>query len=339
MFKPTASSVYAPINNACLLILAGTAMTWILVYAKAVLMPFVIALFLSIVLNTIADWMKKKWKVPHLLGFLLGILLFLGLAALSVVFVSNSISSFVNGANIYAEKLNATVAWLLETAQKLGIQTNSELLAETLNRVPLFNMLRTMGGGVVSFVSNLTLISLFLIFLFMGRASGDEKTVLVTNIEKQISYYLLIKIFVSLLATFLTWLVLAMVGTELAIMFAVITFVLNFIPNIGPFIATLLPMPVLFLQYGFDWRMILTIFLLSAIHFVVGNILETKWLGKGMDLNPVVVIASLIFWALVWGVIGALLAVPLTSIIKMILEMSQPTKPFADLLAGRLPFK
>lgn len=339
MFKPTASSVYAPINNACLLILAGTAMTWILVYAKAVLMPFVIALFLSIVLNTIADWMKKKWKVPHLLGFLLGILLFLGLAALSVVFVSNSISSFVNGANIYAEKLNATVAWLLETAQKLGIQTNSELLAETLNRVPLFNMLRTMGGGVVSFVSNLTLISLFLIFLFMGRASGDEKTVLVTNIEKQISYYLLIKIFVSLLATFLTWLVLAMVGTELAIMFAVITFVLNFIPNIGPFIATLLPMPVLFLQYGFDWRMILTIFLLSAVHFVVGNILETKWLGKGMDLNPVVVIASLIFWALVWGVIGALLAVPLTSIIKMILEMSQPTKPFADLLAGRLPFK
>lgn len=339
MFKPTASSVYAPINNACLLILAGTALTWILVYAKAVLMPFVIALFLSIVLNTIADWMKKKWKVPHLLGFLLGILLFLGLAALSVVFVSNSISSFVNGANIYAEKLNATVAWLLETAQKLGIQTNSELLAETLNRVPLFNMLRTMGGGVVSFVSNLTLISLFLIFLFMGRASGDEKTVLVTNIEKQISYYLLIKIFVSLLATFLTWLVLAMVGTELAIMFAVITFVLNFIPNIGPFIATLLPMPVLFLQYGFDWRMILTIFLLSAVHFVVGNILETKWLGKGMDLNPVVVIASLIFWALVWGVIGALLAVPLTSIIKMILEMSQPTKPFADLLAGRLPFK
>lgn len=339
MFKPTASSVYAPINNACLLILAGTALTWILVYAKAVLMPFVIALFLSIVLNTIADWMKKKWKVPHLLGFLLGILLFLGLAALSVVFVSNSISSFVNGANIYAEKLNATVAWLLETAQKLGIQTNSELLAETLNRAPLFNMLRTMGGGVVSFVSNLTLISLFLIFLFMGRASGDEKTVLVTNIEKQISYYLLIKIFVSLLATFLTWLVLAMVGTELAIMFAVITFVLNFIPNIGPFIATLLPMPVLFLQYGFDWQMILAISLLSAVHFVVGNILETKWLGKGMDLNPVVVIASLIFWALVWGVIGALLAVPLTSIIKMILEMSQPTKPFADLLAGRLPFK
>ncbi len=339
MFKQTASSVYAPINNACLIILAGTALTWILVYAKAVLMPFVIAVFLSIVLNTIAVWINKKWKVPHLLGFLIGILLFLGMATLSVIFVSNSISSFVNGANIYAEKLNDTVAWFLQTAQKFGIKLNSELLSETLNRLPIFNLLRTMGGSVVSFVSNLALISLFLIFMFMGRASSDEKTALVTNIEKQISYYLIIKIFVSLLATILTWIILAAVGTELAIMFAVITFVLNFIPNIGPFIATVLPLPVLFLQYGFDWQMILAVCLLTATHFVVGNILETKWLGKGMDLNPIVVIASLIFWALVWGVIGALLAVPLTSVIKMILERSQPTKPFADLLAGRLPFK
>lgn len=339
MFKQTASSVYAPINNACLIILAGTALTWVLVYAKAVLMPFVIAVFLSIVLNTIADWMNKKWKLPHLLGFLIGILLFLGMATLSVIFVSNSISSFVNGANIYAEKLNDTVAWFLQTAQKFGLKLNSELLSETLNRLPIFNMLRTMGGSVVSFVSNLALISLFLIFMFMGRASSDEKTALVSNIEKQISYYLIIKIFVSLLAAILTWIILAAVGTELAIMFAVITFVLNFIPNIGPFIATILPLPVLFLQYGFDWRMILAVCLLTATHFVVGNILETKWLGKGMDLNPIVVIASLIFWALVWGVIGALLAVPLTSVIKMILERSQPTKPFADLLAGRLPFK
>ena len=58
-----------------------------------------------------------------------------------------------------------------------------------------------------------------------------------------------------------------------------------------------------------------------------------------MDLNPLIVISSLIFWALVWGPMGALLAVPLTSIIKMTLERSEPTKPFADLLAGRLPLR
>ena len=239
---------------------------------------------------------------------------------------------------MYADKLDATIAWFLETAQKLGFKVNSEFLSDTLARLPLFNMARSMGGTLMSLVSNIMLVSLFLIFLFMGRAA-HEKTALGSSIEKQISYYLVIKIFVSILAGITTWIILKITGTELAGMFAVLTFVLNFIPNIGPFIATALPMPVLFLQYGFNWHIIVALFLLTAAHFIIGNVLETKWLGKGMDLNPLVVIACLIFWALVWGVVGALLAVPLTSIIKMVLERSEPTKPFADLLAGRLPFK
>ena len=79
--------------------------------------------------------------------------------------------------------------------------------------------------------------------------------------------------------------------------------------------------------------------LLTAVHFVVGNILETRWMGKSMDLNPIVVLVCLIFWALVWGIMGALLAVPLTAAIKMIFELNDNTRPLARLLAGRHPFK
>ena len=122
-------------------------------------------------------------------------------------------------------------------------------------------------------------------------------------------------------------------------MLAVLTFVLNFIPNIGPFISTALPLPVLFLQYGFDWHILLALILLTAIHFIIGNILETKWLGKSMDLDPIVVLACLIFWSLVWGVIGALLAVPLTAIIKILLARNATTKPMADFLGGKYAFK
>lgn len=337
MPNKTELSPYAPVNNACLMILAATALTWILIYAKTVLMPFIIAVFISMVFNTLADSMKKKWNVPRVVGLLTALLLFMALAGLSVAFISNSISSFADGANIYTEKLNDTLQWAAVTAQKFGVKANSDLLTETFNRLPVLNMVRTMGSGVVSLLTNISLVTLFLIFIFMGRAT--EKTTLVGSIEKQISYYLIVKIIVSLLAAVLVWIALTVIHTELAMMFAVLTFVLNFIPNIGPFIATLLPMPVLFLQYGFDWRIILAACLLTAIHFVIGNVLETKWLGKGMDLNPVVVIASLIFWALVWGPVGALLAVPLTAIVKMILERSEPTKPFAELLAGRMPFK
>lgn len=326
-----------PLMNTCLIIIAAAALTWILIYTKSMLMPFVIALFISIVSNTISAWMKDKWKVPRTLGLILSATLLLVVLFLIVIFISNSIESFISGANIYSQKLTGVLEWTSEKMHKLGLSTNTDVLIDYLNRLPLFNMVRSMGSGIVSLLTSSILVCLFVIFMLIGSSSKRSKFIM--DIEKQISSYLLIKIAVSLLAAFCVWIALSIVKTELALMFAIITFMLNFIPNIGPVIATLLPAPVLFLQYGFSWQFWFALLLTSLIHFIIGNILETRWLGKGMDLNPVVVLACLIFWALVWGPMGALLAVPLTSIIKIILEKSPSTKPFADILAGRLPFK
>ncbi len=338
MFAKNSLEKLAPINTICLMILAATAATWVLVYTKTMLMPFVIALFISMVAGTLAGWLKQKWKVPYGLGLVLSFLAFLAIVSLSVLFISTSIESFVAGADIYSERLNDTLDWLLLHSQKYGVNMNAQFVADTVAKLPVFNMLKSVGSTLVSILTNLMLITLFVIFIFMGKASADKPS-LVGNIQKQISFYLLIKIFVSLLAAGFTWIVLAAVKTELASMLAVLTFVLNFIPNIGPFISTILPMPVLFLQYGFDWHILLALILLTTIHFIIGNILETKWLGKGMDLDPIVVIACLIFWALVWGVMGALLAVPMTAIIKIVLERNETTKPLADLLGGKYAFK
>lgn len=338
MFPKNSLEKLAPINTACLMILAASAATAVLVYTKTVLMPFVIALFISMVAGTLAGWLKQKWKVPYGLGLVLSFIAFLAIIALSVLFISGSIESFVNGADMYAERLNGTLDWLLLEAQKYGINMDAQFVADTAAKLPVFNMVKSVGSTLVSILTNLMLITLFVIFIFMGKASA-EKPSIVGNIQKQISFYLLIKIFVSLLAAGFTWIVLASVKTELASMLAVLTFVLNFIPNIGPFISTMLPMPVLFLQYGLDWHILLALILLTTVHFIIGNILETKWLGKGMDLDPIVVIACLIFWALVWGVMGALLAVPMTAIVKMVLERNETTKPLADFLGGKYAFK
>ena len=324
---------YGAVNNVCLMILAGAALTALLVYAKAVLMPFVIAYFIYMLLNTAASYMKQKFKIPIYLGLCVTVLLFLCFAVLAVLFVSNSVETFIQSTDLYAAKVNDTIDWAILTAKKMGVALNSDLLISYLNKIPVFNVVKTMGGNIVSVFTNFILICLFVIFIFMS--SAKEKTDFVGNIEKQISLYLTVKIGVSLLIALGTFLILKAVGTELAVLIAFLTFMLNFIPNIGPFIATALPVPVLFLQYGFDWHIILALILLTAMHFIVGNVLETKWLGKGMDLNPVIVVACLIFWALVWGVMGALLAVPLTSIAKMIFEQYESTSPLASILAGR----
>lgn len=324
---------YAAVNNVCLMILSGVALTAFLVYTKVVLMPFVIAYFIYMLLSTAASYMKVKFNIPTYLGLFATVLLFLCFVTLAVFFISGSIESFIQSTDSYASKVNDTIDWFILTAKKMGIALNSELLISYLNKIPFLNVIKTMGGNIVSIFTNITLICLFVIFIFMS--SAKEKTNLVSNIEKQISKYLSVKILVSFLTGISTWLVLTLVGSELAVMIAFLTFVLNFIPNIGPFISTIMPLPVLFLQYGMDWHLLLALILLTAAHFVIGNILETKWLGKGMDLHPVVVIGCLIFWALVWGIMGALLAVPLTAIAKLIFERYHPTKPLAALLAGR----
>ncbi len=328
----------APINNICLMILAFTAATWILIYTKSILMPFVIALFISMVSSTVAETLKQNFKVPYTLGIVFSFVLFLAIVATAVLFITNSVESFVNGADIYSERLNSTVDWFIAQAQNHGIKLNAQFVNDSIDKLPVFNMVKSVGGTVVSILTNFMLITLFVIFIAMGKAT-EEKPALVGNIQKQISFYLIIKIFVSLLAAFCTWIVLASLKTELATMLAVLTFVLNFIPNIGPFISTTLPLPILFLQHGFDWHILLALILLTTIHFIIGNVLETKWLGKGMDLHPIVVLACLIFWSLVWGIMGALLAVPLTAIIKIALSRNEATKPMANLLAGKLSSK
>lgn len=332
------TSKFAPINTICLMILAASASTWVLVYTKSVLMPFVIALFISMLANSSANWLNRRWKIPYNLGIILNFVLFMAVIIMTVSFISSSIESFVAGAGIYTERLNDSLDWILSKGANYHININAQFITETLNKLPVFNMVKSVGGLIVSLFTNILLVTLFVIFIFMGNASA-EKPALVGTIQKQISFYLLVKIGVSILAAICTWIVLTTVKTELAMMLAVLTFILNFIPNIGPSIATLAPLPVLFLQHGFDWHMILVLVLLAAVHFVIGNILETKWLGKGMNLDPLVVVASLIFWALVWGVMGALLAVPLTAIVKMIFERHETTKPIARFLGGGYSLK
>ncbi len=332
------TSKFAPINTVCLMILAASAATWVLVYTKTVLMPFIIALFISMLANSSATWLNRQWKVPYNLGIVLNFVLFMAVITAAVSFISGSIESFVSGADIYTERLNDSLDWVLNKAAAYHIHINAQFVTDALDKLPVFNMVKSVGGLIVSLFTNILLITLFVIFIFMGNASA-EKPSLVGKLQKQISFYLLVKIGVSILTAVCTWLVLTTVKTELAMMLAVLTFILNFIPNIGPLIATVAPLPVLFLQYGFDWQMVLVLVALTAVHFIVGNILETRWLGKGMNLDPLVVVASLIFWALVWGVMGALLAVPLTAIIKMILEQHETTQPIARFLGGGYSFK
>jgi AI-2 transport protein TqsA len=119
--------------------------------------------------------------------------------------------------------------------------------------------------------------------------------------------------------------------------FGVLVFFLNYVPNIGSGIATVVPMPLVIMHPEATIPWVLACLLIPmAIQIAVGNVLEPKVMGDRMDLHPVVVLMALIFWGVIWGIVGALLAVPITACIKLVLERFDLTVPVARALAGRI---
>ena len=123
---------------------------------------------------------------------------------------------------------------------------------------------------------------------------------------------------------------------ELALIFGTLTFILNFIPVIGSVIAILIPLPVAFLQFTDPTYVILIILLPTIVHILIGNILEPKIFGEAFGLHPITIILSLIFWGMIWGIIGVLLAAPITAIIKISCEKFEATKPISRFLEGKI---
>jgi AI-2 transport protein TqsA len=183
------------------------------------------------------------------------------------------------------------------------------------------------------------LVLLFVIFLLLGRSAQPKPTEgVVYEIERSVKRYIITKVIVSAVTGVLVFFVLNMLGIPFAIAFGALAFMLNFIPSIGSIIATLLPVPVLLLTRDISTlTFALAIVLPGIIQFTIGNLIEPKVMGDSLDLHPVVILSALIFWGMIWGPIGMLLAAPLTAITKIALSKIELTQPLADALAGRVP--
>ena len=173
------------------------------------------------------------------------------------------------------------------------------------------------------------------LFLLLGKKSKEtskEWNDIIGHVKK----YIFTKFITSAATGILTGVIYWYLGLELAFIFGSLTFILNFIPVLGSVIAVLIPLPVAFLQFSDPTFVILVIVLPIIVHIIIGNIIEPKIFGDAFGLHPITVILSLIFWGMIWGIIGVLLAAPITAIIKISFERFYTTKPIALLLEGKI---
>ncbi len=329
---------YQKTTAICLTIIAAGVVTAFLVYTKALLIPLVISIFFYTILAQMTLYLKHKFSFPSWAAMTVSILLCAAVFTGIVLFTVNSVGDFLKGGEVYRQNLIATVTDLSSRLQQHGITLDQNFLENYLRELPLFNWLKNFGGKLFSLLSNLTVIMLFMIFFLFG----SKKTPPITNpaikeMLSNVSIYLSVKLMASLATGLVAAAILLGFQVKLAVLFALFMFLLNFIPSVGSIVAVLLPVPVLFLQYGFGPKFFIVMGLLTATEFIIGNLLEPRFLGEGMDLHPAAVVASLIFWTLVWGAPGAFLSVPITASVKIVLSKIKHTRPFAEILAGRLP--
>jgi len=193
-------------------------------------------------------------------------------------------------------------------------------------------------GTTVSLFTMISLVTIFVIFLLAGRDPRAIRQGVYAEIDQQIRSYIATKVLLSALTGVLVWITLVVFGLQLAAVFALLAFLLNFIPSIGSIIATVLPIPIAVAQFGGDiWRLLAVIVIPGAIQMAIGNGLEPKLMGDELKLHPIVILISLSFWGLLWGPVGMLLAVPIMASLRIVMSRFATTRPMANLLAGQLP--
>lgn len=317
------------------IILAG------MMQAQSIINPILMGLFLSIISAQPILWLQKK-KVPLGIAILMVIffevLIFIGLAEV----IGSSVADFSNNSGIYEEKMEKIWMSFIATLNENGIQISGDNLSKIINPSKLIGFTSIILNQLGGVIGNTFTIFFLMLFLLLELESFSLKTKAISKsthvslefldtIGTSIRTYLSIKTMTSLLTGFIIWICLLILGVEYAIIWALIAFLLNFIPNIGSIIAALPAVLFALIQLGFSGALWTGVIFL-AINIFVGNVVEPKMMGKGLGLSTYVVFVSLIFWGFILGIVGMFLSVPLTMAIKIMLDQNKNTKWIAVLL-------
>ncbi|NQT02380.1 MAG: AI-2E family transporter [Planctomycetes bacterium] len=335
------------IQTGCLLILTALGIAGALYAFSSVLIPFVMAIFLTLCLIPAIDVQMKWLRIPRRTAMLTTVIIGCAILVLAALLVTNAANQILKSKDDYGQQFRQLLVktrgilppeWY--TADPNDPNGLSDDPSEPLIRVPtntIRKVLTDTAGSIMGLLSNGLLVLIFMIFMVAGK--GTYKATVGSlwwEVETRIKRYVLTMMFTSGITGLLVGLVLTILGVNFAWMFGFLAFMLNFIPNIGSVIATLLPLPVAFIdpQLGIVSK-VLVLVIPGGIQFVIGNLLQPKMMGESLDLHPVVVLLSLIFFGTIWGIIGMFLAVPITAVIKIFLQRFGYTRAIADLIAGK----
>jgi AI-2 transport protein TqsA len=313
--------------------------------AAQIIVPFVLACFLAVV-SMPAMFQLRRRGVPELPAIALTVLLDVLVLVILIALVAGSLATLNERVPIYVPLLERQLAGFVAFLESKGIPAGTYLNLDLLDASYVLGLLGTVVQTAISIFKMAFLVGLILIFVlaeatvvpFKFRAIlGSNRQVRSRVLEAvvEVQAYLWIKTLMSAGTGIGVGVFVWLMGVDFPVLLGLLAFALNFIPNVGSLLASI-PAIVLALILHGPLRAAGVTLGYMAVNGMFGNLVETHLLGRRMGLSPLVIVLSLIFWAWLWGPIGALLAVPLTMVLKITLE-HVPDLSWIAVMMDKLP--
>jgi len=312
--------------------------------AKVILVPFLIAVFLALITVRPMLWLQAK-RVPSILAALLIVTIIMLILALVGMILGTSIADFTASIPVYQARLDVIVTRALGfISENLKGDGSVESLRDMIDPGWAMGLVAGILNSLKDVLTNTFLIFFTMIFILLEASSGQTKFEAAfgrseTSLDRPRAFlqnlgrYLGIKTIVSMVTGFCAGILTWAIGVDFPLLWAMLAFLLNYIPTIGSIIAAVPAVLLALVQLG-PGEASATAIGFAAINVVFGNFVEPRLMGYGVGISPLIVFVGLVFWGWVFGPVGMLLSVPLTMTLKLALESDERTRWVAILIGS-----
>ncbi|HDT2305611.1 TPA: AI-2E family transporter [Citrobacter braakii] len=310
--------------------------------AADIIVPFILALFIAVVLNPVVQRMVKL-RIPRVIAVSLLIVIIVMLMVLLLAYLGTSLNELARTLPQYRSSLVIPLKNLEPWLQRAGIGVSVDELVKYIDPNAAMTLVTNLLAQLSNAMSSIFLLLLTVVFMLLEvpQLPNKLKQMMSRPIEgmaaiqraiDSVSHYLVLKTAISIVTGLVAWGMLAALDVRFAFVWGLLAFALNYIPNIGSVLAAIPPIAQVLVFSGLYNALVVFAGYL-VINLVFGNILEPRIMGRGLGLSTLVVFLSLIFWGWLLGPVGMLLSVPLTIIVKIALEQTNGGQSIAVLLS------
>lgn len=309
--------------------------------ATPVVVPFLFALFVAIIAAPSLFWLRGR-GLPEWLALIIVIVGLGSLGMLLMILIGTSFTDFTQSLPQYQAQLQTLLEKLVSTLARIGIEVSATHMSDLFDPGAVMRFANSMLSSFGGLLSNMVLIGIATVFMLleatgmavkMRAATRDPEHVLAGFNEFVVSVksYIVIKTVISFVTGLAVAIFLVIIGLEFPVLWGLLAFLLNYVPNIGWIIAAVPAILLAVVALG-PMQALIVFAGYGVINFILGNVIEPRVMGRGVGLSTLVVFASLVFWGWVLGPVGMILSVPLTMMVKIALQSSEETRWIALLL-------